>query len=164
MRAKREFEVPGSTFKVADAASPCPLPSDGRGSGAWKAIENYQTNPIMSPLQGSLYIGGCLTQGVAALYPGLSYCRPFRTCGRLAHRSARRFRVQRSKLCVGRQFKVSGSTFKVLFGSRLGCLRHFAGNMAPLRNLRITEPWLPWFASVQLRVQPERRLINVNQG
>src|SRR5215208_4768730 len=33
-----------------------------------------------------------------------------------------------------------------------------------LRNLRITEPWLPSFASVQLRVQPERRLINVNQG
>src|SRR5215213_943206 len=34
----------------------------------------------------------------------------------------------------------------------------------PLRNRRITEPWLPSFASVQLRVQPERRLINVNQG
>src|SRR5215207_4936339 len=45
MRAKRELKVPGSTFKVADALTLCPLPSDGRGSGAWKAIENYQTKP-----------------------------------------------------------------------------------------------------------------------
>ena len=72
------------------------------GSSASRRLCGYmritKRTQVMSPQQGSLYIGGPCTQGVAALYPGLTYCRPFRTCGR----------------SLGAPFKVSSSRFKVM--------------------------------------------------
>jgi hypothetical protein len=50
-------------------------------------------------------IGGHLTQGVAALCPGLSYYRPFRTCGRSPIEN---YQTKPSARCANSRFRFAG--------------------------------------------------------
>src|SRR5436190_16008617 len=55
---------------------------DSGGSGWIRPLKCFLKNEVKlcRPCRDQKHVGGCFTQGVAALCHGLSYYRPFRTC------------------------------------------------------------------------------------
>src|SRR5436190_5771905 len=123
-RSCRECQLPVSTVSVSGVKTkstkrtqrmktrcmetlPLPVGPKFEGIRLNPTFEMFLQNEakLCRPYRAQIYVGGCLTQDVAGLCPGLSYYRPFRTRrGRMQKITKRSHRLRRSS-----KFRVRGS-------------------------------------------------------